>query len=47
LRTLKGELIVGLKPGQAEAVAAADPAWLVNGRRGVIQAAHLSKERDA
>ncbi len=47
LRTLKGELIVGLQPGQAEAVAAADPAWLVNGRRGVIQAAHLSRERDA
>ena len=41
LRTLKAELIVGLQPGQAEAIAAADPAWLVNGRRGVIQAAHL------
>lgn len=40
LRTLKGELIVGLQPGQAEAAVAADPAWLVNGRRGVIQA-HL------
>lgn len=40
LRTLKGELIVGLQPGQAEALAAEDPAWLVNGRRGVIQA-HL------
>lgn len=41
LRTLKGELIVGLHPGQAEAVAAEDAAWLVNGRRGVIQAAFL------
>jgi uncharacterized protein with ATP-grasp and redox domains len=38
LRTLKGELIVGLRPGQAEALAMEDPAWLVNGRRGVIQA---------
>ncbi len=37
LRTLKGELIVGLKPGDAERLAAEDPAWLVNGRRGVIQ----------
>lgn len=41
LRTLKAELIVGLRPGQAEALAAADRDWLVNGRRGVIQAAHL------
>lgn len=41
LRTLKGELIVGLRPGQAEALAAEDAAWLVNGRRGVIQAAFL------
>lgn len=39
LRTLKGELITGLAPGQAEALSAQDPAWLVNGRRGVIQAA--------
>jgi len=38
LRTLKGEIIVGLAAGQAEALAAEDPAWLVNGRRGVIQA---------
>lgn len=37
LRTLKGELIVGLKPGDAERLAAEDPAWLINGRRGVIQ----------
>lgn len=42
LRTLKAELIVGLRPGQAEALAATDRDWLVNGRRGVIQAAHLS-----
>ncbi len=38
LRTLKAELIVGLAPGQAERISAEDPNWLVNGRRGVIQA---------
>ena len=38
LRTLKGEIITGLAPGQAERLAVEDPAWLVNGRRGVIQA---------
>ena len=38
LRTLKGEIITGLAPGQAERLAVDDPAWLVNGRRGVIQA---------
>ena len=38
LRTLKGELIVGLKEGQAERLYGEDPDWLVNGRRGVIQA---------
>jgi hypothetical protein len=37
LRTLKGELIVDLAPGQAEALAAADPTWMINGQRGVIQ----------
>ena len=37
LRTLKGEIMVGLKPGQAEALQAEDPAWLINGKRGVIQ----------
>jgi hypothetical protein len=37
LRTLKGELIVDLRPGQAEALAAADPTWMINGQRGVIQ----------
>jgi len=37
LRTLKGEIMVGLEPGQAEALSAADPTWLINGKRGVIQ----------
>jgi hypothetical protein len=37
LRTLKGEIMVGLKPGQAEALAAEDPTWLINGKRGIIQ----------
>lgn len=38
LRTFKAELVVGLAPGQAEQAAAEDPNWLVNGKRGVIQA---------
>jgi len=37
LRTLKGEIIVGLNPGQAEEIEAEDPAWLINGKRGLIQ----------
>ena len=37
LRTLKAEIIVGLRPGAAEELQAEDPAWLVNGRRGVVQ----------
>ena len=37
LRTLKGEIMVGLEPGQAEAIAAQDPTWLINGKRGIIQ----------
>jgi uncharacterized protein with ATP-grasp and redox domains len=37
LRTLKGEIMVGLEPGQAEELQAADPTWLINGKRGVIQ----------
>jgi hypothetical protein len=35
LRTLKSDPIVGLGPGQAEALDAVDPTWRVNGRRGV------------
>jgi uncharacterized protein with ATP-grasp and redox domains len=37
LRTLKAEIMVGLQPGQAEALAAEDPQWLINGKRGLIQ----------
>jgi uncharacterized protein with ATP-grasp and redox domains len=37
LRTLKGEIMVGLPPGQAETIAAGDPEWLINGKRGIIQ----------
>ena len=37
LRTLKSEIMVGLEPGQAEALDAEDPAWLINGKRGVVQ----------
>ncbi len=42
LRTFKAEIIVGLQPGQAEALARQNPDWLVNGRRGVIQACGLA-----
>lgn len=38
LRTLKAEVVLGLKPGQAEALGREDADWMVNGRRGVIQA---------
>jgi hypothetical protein len=36
LRTLKSEVMVGLSPGRAEALAAEDPNWLIDGERGVI-----------
>ena len=38
LRTLKAEIIVGLGLGEAERLRAEDPSWLVNGKRGVVQA---------
>ncbi len=28
---------MGLKPGEAERLSAEDAAWLVNGKRGVVQ----------
>jgi hypothetical protein len=37
LRTLKGEIMVGLESGQAEELQAKDSTWLINGKRGVIQ----------
>jgi hypothetical protein len=37
LRPLKGEILAGLAPGQAEILAAQDPTWLINGQRGLIQ----------
>lgn len=37
LRTCKAELILGLAPGQAAAVAAQDPRWLVDGNWAVAQ----------
>jgi hypothetical protein len=37
LRPLKGEIMVDLRPGQAEALAAEDPDWLINGQRGIVQ----------
>jgi hypothetical protein len=36
VRTLKGEIMVGLQAGQAEQLVAEDPDWLINGRRGLI-----------
>ncbi len=38
LRTMKSDPVVGLKPGQAEALDQADSEWRVNGKRGMIQA---------
>jgi hypothetical protein len=37
LRPLKGEIMVGLQPGQAEALTAEDPDWLLDGQRGIVQ----------
>lgn len=36
MRTLKGEIMAGLEPGQAEELATQDPSWLINGKRGLI-----------
>ena len=38
MRTFKSEELVGLAPGEGERLYEIDPDWLVNGRRGVIQA---------
>lgn len=37
LRTFKSEVAAGLQPEQIKALASADPDWLTNGWRGVIQ----------
>ena len=37
LRTLKGEIMIGLEVGQTESLQAEDPDWMINGKRGVIQ----------
>lgn len=47
LRTLKGELIVGLPEGLAERLAAEDPTWLINGERGLIHLVQLPKRARA
>ena len=36
LRPLKGEILVGLEPGQAGTLAAEDADWLINGQRGLV-----------
>jgi uncharacterized protein with ATP-grasp and redox domains len=36
LRTLKAEIMVGMKPDQEEQIAKEDPLWLINGKRGLI-----------
>ena len=37
LRTLKSEILTGLAPGRGAELAQRDPAWLINGRRGLIE----------
>ncbi len=37
LRTLKAELIVGLRAGEVARLREQDPEWMINGRRGVVQ----------
>jgi uncharacterized protein with ATP-grasp and redox domains len=44
LRTLKGEIIVNLKEGQAERLKEEDSNWLINGKRGIIQYVEQKKK---
>ena len=46
LRTLKGEIMVGLRAGQAEALQAEEADWMINGKRGVIQLVVHAKLKD-
>jgi uncharacterized protein with ATP-grasp and redox domains len=46
LRTLKSEIMVGLAPGQAGKIAAQDPEWLINGKRGIIQYINKDTRRE-
>lgn len=43
LRTIKAELIVGLRPGEAERISAHSPDWLISGNYGLIQ--YIPKKR--
>ena len=43
LRTMKAELIVGLREGEAERLRAKDAEWSVSGKYGVIQFAELER----
>ena len=47
LRTLKGELIVDLQPGQAEALAAQEATWMIDGQRGIVQWVRVQEDADA
>ena len=40
VRTLKGEIMVGLAEGEAECLSQQDPQWLINGERGLIHYVH-------
>ena len=46
LRTLKGEILVGLAPGQADDLAAEDPDWLINGQRGLVHYCQAPASRE-
>ncbi len=43
LRTLKSDVLIGLKPGQQAMLDQKDPDWLVNGRWGLIQFSSKTK----
>lgn len=47
LRTLKADIICGLKPGVAEELDKKDPQWLTSGNYGVIQYSEIDTEEGA